>query len=127
MGRSVLREPREADDAKRIREALDQFEDAWRADGSVDLGRFLPPPGDPLRPALLLELIRADLALRWNHGPHLEIEAYQKSYPELGQTAAARETAPRSVPPATAPVPGRTVPGLRRPAAARRPGTARPR
>src|SRR5205814_8872797 len=86
MGRAGLREPRERDDAQRVREVLDRFEEAWRRDGSVDLLPFLPAPDDPLRPRLVFELIRCDLALRWKYGPSLQIEAYQKKCPELGTT-----------------------------------------
>ena len=74
------------DDAQRLRDVLDRFEEAWQPDGSIDLLPFLPAPDDSLRPRLLFELIRCDLALRWKHGPSLGIEAYQQKYPELGTT-----------------------------------------
>src|SRR5262245_63759521 len=45
---------------------------AW----AVDLGRFLPPPGDPLRAAVLQEVITIDLQFRWQCGQAVLLERY---------------------------------------------------
>src|SRR5581483_9467785 len=46
--------------------------------------RQLPPPGNPLRQAALVELVKIDLTHQWQAGRHGKVEAYLKALPELG-------------------------------------------
>ena len=48
----------------RLDPAVDGFEAAWAAGPPPRVADYLPPPGDPDRPALLAELIRVDLERR---------------------------------------------------------------
>jgi hypothetical protein len=50
----------------------------------VELGRYLPPPADPLRPLALRELIKTDLEIRWRRGLGVTLEFYLSRFPELG-------------------------------------------
>lgn len=73
---------------ERLRDIADRFEKAWQQAGpqvkSVDLGPFLPAAGEPLRPTVLLELIKVDLEVRWRRSLPVQLESYLKTYPELG-------------------------------------------
>src|SRR5262245_22101262 len=79
-----------------IQEIVSRFVEAWSGLSdhakSIDLTLFLPEPGDPLRPAALLQLISTDLEMRWRTGRPISLEHYFDVFPELGST--------RSVPPA---------------------------
>ncbi|MBV8270274.1 MAG: hypothetical protein JO252_28445, partial [Planctomycetaceae bacterium] len=61
-----------------------RFEEAWSRGG----GRR-PEPADFLpidsreRPAALLALLRADIALRWEAGDRVRVEWYRSNYPAL--------------------------------------------
>jgi serine/threonine protein kinase/formylglycine-generating enzyme required for sulfatase activity len=67
-----------------LQEVVERFEKAC-SDGDVaDLERFLPLPGDPLRPVALQELIKTDLEIRWRHGRAVTLEVYLEKFPELG-------------------------------------------
>jgi serine/threonine protein kinase len=73
---------------RRLQDLADQFEEAWEQGDSVDLARHLPPPGDPLRPAVLRELIKTELEIRWRRGRPVQLESYLERFPELGPRAA---------------------------------------
>jgi tetratricopeptide (TPR) repeat protein len=80
-----------------LSEAQRQTLKAWLAEfaRSWDEGRLaarvrqLPPPGDPLRRPALIEMVKFDLGKQWQRGRRLGVEAYLKTYPELGGTDAA--------------------------------------
>src|SRR4051794_18310587 len=60
----------------RLAERAERFEDACRRFDSVNLGDFLPRPGDPLRTPVLHELIKTDLEVRWRSGRGRTLEDY---------------------------------------------------
>jgi hypothetical protein len=62
----------------------DRFEDAWKGAEAVDIARFLPAPGTPLRAAVLQELIKTDLEVRCRRGMVVALEEYVERFPELG-------------------------------------------
>jgi serine/threonine protein kinase len=65
----------------------EKFEDTWREVESIAnapaLGSFLPPLGDPRRPAALEELIKIDLECRWRRKQPAYLEDYLKQFDEL--------------------------------------------
>ncbi len=75
-----------SDDWNRLQSCASRFEDSWRQREDVPLEDFLPPSGDPLRPAALNELIKTDLEIRWRRGQRVLLESYLERYPELGRT-----------------------------------------
>src|SRR5207248_9237448 len=60
---------------------VDAFEDALARDPAADPGRFLPPPGHPLRLAVLGELIRIDLERAWSAGRPKRLAEYRDRFP----------------------------------------------
>ncbi len=68
---------------EQLHEQANRFETAWDDGGEADLAAFLPPPGDPLRLPVLVELVGLDLALRGTRGDPLLLEAYLQRFPEL--------------------------------------------
>ena len=75
---------------ERLQSCLDRFEEAWRQSDAVELGEFLPPEGDPLRPFVLQELIKTELEIHWRFRRHpVLLEEYLRRFPELGGEAAA--------------------------------------
>jgi serine/threonine protein kinase len=73
-----------AEEWRRIGDLADSLEQAWRTSADVDLGRFLPPVGDPLRLSVLVELIKTELEIRWRTERGTTLESYLKRFPELG-------------------------------------------
>ncbi len=73
----------------RLTDAVYAFEEAWRAGTASAIGRFLPPPDDPLRPQILAELIKVDQERRWAAGESRLLEAYLAEWPELRENAEA--------------------------------------
>src|SRR5262249_14983997 len=61
-----------------IRARAEGLEDAWVP--GIDLTQFLPPPGAPLRPAVLEELIKTDLEIRWRRGARTGLRDYLQRY-----------------------------------------------
>jgi serine/threonine protein kinase len=61
---------------------------AWQEADTVDLDRFLPAPGDPLRAPALQEFLVTDLENRWRRGQRILLEVYLRRYPELEQDEA---------------------------------------
>src|SRR5262249_49846900 len=49
----------------------------------VALETLLPPPGDPTRRAVLIELVKTDLEIRWRRRRGLLLEHYAARFPEL--------------------------------------------
>jgi serine/threonine protein kinase/tetratricopeptide (TPR) repeat protein len=74
-------------DWEQLQSLADRLEEAWKGGDAVDLNRFLPHPGDPLRPLVLRELIKTDLEIQWRRGQTPTLDAYVKQFPELGATA----------------------------------------
>src|SRR5262249_53132103 len=67
---------------------VDSFEEARKDAATLDFERFLPPPGAPLRPMVLQELVKSDLEIRWRRGQATALEYYLARYPELGRADA---------------------------------------
>jgi serine/threonine protein kinase len=67
-----------------LQSCADRFEKAWEGSAAVELGKFLPPPGNPLRRMTLLELVKTDLEIRWRRGQIVGLEYYLEKFPELG-------------------------------------------
>jgi formylglycine-generating enzyme required for sulfatase activity len=79
--------PLKPDDADRLEDLLDRFEKAWKEaeaqGGWVDVGTFLPSPGDVLRAEALYELIKIDLEARWRARHAIFLDQYLERFPEL--------------------------------------------
>jgi serine/threonine protein kinase len=84
MHRETGREQLTADDLKRVGDVADRLEQAWKTATEVDLLEFLPAPGDPLRSAILQELIKTDLEIRWRRAKGVTLDHYLEQFPELG-------------------------------------------
>src|SRR5262249_40368221 len=70
-------------DWNRVTELADQLEQAWQKSPEVDLLQFLPPPGDPLRSFILMELIKTELEILWRRGKGVTLDHYVQNFPEL--------------------------------------------
>jgi eukaryotic-like serine/threonine-protein kinase len=83
---SPLRSPACAElplaDRRQIDAICDQFEAAWRADEWPDIGAYLEPVADALRPQLFRELLALDLGLRERHGDPPDAALYRALFPE---------------------------------------------
>jgi WD40 repeat protein len=67
---------------------LAEFDEAWNEQLlAARVGR-LPPPGQPLRLAALIELVKIDLERNWQNNRHLSLADYLARYPELGPAEA---------------------------------------
>ncbi len=71
-------------DTERLQALVAQLRAAWNGATDVDLVPLLPAEGDPLRRAALLELIKADLEIRWRRKQGKPLESYVERIPELG-------------------------------------------
>src|SRR5262245_43180623 len=78
--------PGKTAETERLRSVVASFQSAWERDGAAEVNAFLPPATDSLYRAALLELVRADLQLRWSRGRGVFLEGYLKQYPELGNS-----------------------------------------
>jgi serine/threonine protein kinase/Tfp pilus assembly protein PilF len=67
---------------------VEAFERRQARAGDADLADYLPAPDHPLYPAVLRELIRADLEYHWEAGQPKRVEDYLARFPELGRDAA---------------------------------------
>ncbi len=77
------------DDAwNKLLSVADHFEEAWQGPDAVDLARFLPPGESPLRAAVLQELIKTELEVRYRRGMPVALEDYAARFPELGPASA---------------------------------------
>ena len=56
------------DDWRRLGELADRLEQQWTQSDNVDLGLLLPQEPDPLRPTMLVELIKTELEIRYPLG-----------------------------------------------------------
>jgi serine/threonine protein kinase/Tfp pilus assembly protein PilF len=66
-----------------LNDFIEAYEAAQARDGLADLAAFLPPPDDPLRAAVLRELVRVDLEYGWRRGRPTPLEEYQSRFPGL--------------------------------------------
>ena len=64
-------------------EFVEAFELAWIADAVPEITDFLPPAEHPQFRETLLELVRVDLELRWQHGCAKTIDDYRCEFPVL--------------------------------------------
>lgn len=62
---------------------VEAFELAWTADTVPEIANFLPVAEHPRFRETLLELVRVDLELRWQHGCAKTIDDYRREFPEL--------------------------------------------
>ncbi|MCX7421544.1 MAG: protein kinase [Planctomycetia bacterium] len=67
----------------KLDEFVEAFELAWTADAVPEIADFLPPAEHPQFRETLLELVRVDLELRWQHGCAKTIDDYRCEFPEL--------------------------------------------
>jgi serine/threonine protein kinase/tetratricopeptide (TPR) repeat protein len=71
---------------------VEAYELAHGRGEQAELEHFLPPPGHPLRLAVLRELVRIDLEHGWLAGQPTPLDSYRRRFPELfADTAAVRE------------------------------------
>ena len=63
---------------------LVEFDESWHSERLAERVRELPPHWNPLRLPALAEMVKIDLERQWQQGRRLPIEAYLKTYPELG-------------------------------------------
>ena len=71
---------------QRLQNLADQLENALAEADSVDLSRFLPPPGAPQRLVFLHELIKTEMEIRCRRRKTVSLDEYLTRYPELGPT-----------------------------------------
>jgi predicted Ser/Thr protein kinase len=77
-----------SDDERGVLEAwLVDFDRSWGGRGLRFWVRKLPPAGERLRRAALVEMVKIDLEHRWQRGRPTRLEAYVKAVPELGPPA----------------------------------------
>ena len=62
-------------------EIVDSYEQSFAKDSGVRLEDFVPEVGDPSRRAVLAELIRVDLELRWKRGIGQRLDDYRRRFP----------------------------------------------
>ena len=78
----------------RLSRVLDEFERLWQrhADPPPGIAAMkLPPPGDPLRGRVLIELVKTDQEYRWRGGEPRKLAIYLKDWPELHSSTATQE------------------------------------
>src|SRR4051794_1069388 len=80
-GPESIDSPRAAD-WQALKDAVRQFESAWREGRRSPIENFLPPE-DPLRSRVLLELVHIELELRLKAGEPARVEEYLARSPEL--------------------------------------------
>lgn len=70
-------------DWSRVDQALGELDKAWQSAAAPSFAHLVPPPGDPSRRLVLVELIKADIEHQWRTGWRRKVEAYLESWPEL--------------------------------------------
>ena len=66
-----------------VDEFVEAFELAWTTDAVPEIADFLPTTDHLRFHATLLELVRVDLELRWQHGCVKTLDDYRRGFPEL--------------------------------------------
>jgi serine/threonine protein kinase len=79
----ATRAPLEPSDWDQVRQLANSFKKALQTTSAVELARFLPTPGR-VRPWALVELVKVELAFRWEHGRGVLLDHYLEKYPDLG-------------------------------------------
>src|SRR6266542_4319765 len=77
-------------DRQLVESWLREFLRAWDENRLAAFVRKLPAAGHPLRLPALVEMVKLDLREQWRRGRRAIVEAYLKTYPELG----GQDTAP---------------------------------
>jgi predicted Ser/Thr protein kinase len=77
-------EPLTEDDRRVLQGWLDEFDRSWGEGRLAARVRELPPPESPVRRPALIEMVKIDMRRRWERGRRVIVEAYLKTYPELG-------------------------------------------
>jgi serine/threonine protein kinase/Tol biopolymer transport system component len=67
---------------EQLAETIRKFEEI-RQNGFVKLAKFLPPEDDPVREAVLVELIKVDQEFHWRQNHPKNIEDYLQDWPDL--------------------------------------------
>lgn len=84
MGTAASPSNLSAEEGKELQDILARFALAWQGKDRVDLAKFLPPTGKPLRAIALIELIKLDLESRGRRGQEVSLASYLEKFPELG-------------------------------------------
>src|SRR2546429_9325049 len=77
----------EADQWDKLQDLADRFEEACKNGPVQDLAQFLPTKEDSLRVTALMELVKADLEIRWRRKEGKPLEGYLERFPELGSSS----------------------------------------
>ena len=67
----------------KVDELIEAFERAWADVAAPEITHFLPASDHPQRLETLLELVRVDLELRWQHGCPITLDDYRIKFPQL--------------------------------------------
>ena len=74
-----------SDEWRELQECASRLEKTlFSAGRAADLLRYLPPPGQPHRRSVLIELVKVELEALYRKKRGLPLETYLKRYPELG-------------------------------------------
>src|SRR5262249_25240710 len=79
----LTEEPAMPEQPEWIDDVADRFEAAWKQGPPPRLGDFLGAETGDRRRALLEELLKIDLAYRWQNDDRRELEDYLDEFPEL--------------------------------------------
>lgn len=71
-------------DHQMVQDWVEEFSRSWDEKRFMSRAGELPPPPNPVRPILLLEMIKIDIDRQWQQGRHARLEVYLKAFPELG-------------------------------------------
>ena len=79
----ATRAPLEPSDWDQVQKVANSFKTALKTAPHADLEHFLPTQGR-VRPWALVELVKIELAYRWEHGRGLLLDHYLEKFPDLG-------------------------------------------
>lgn len=79
--------PLSDDEATDLTNRVERFRAAWKADGSTGLEEYLPAPGQRHRPAVLVQVVAADMELRAPARLPFRVERYVDLFPQELSTA----------------------------------------
>lgn len=72
----------------RLEAVLIEFDSGWHERKLQEFAMTLPPPGDPLRAAAIIEMIKIDLERQWQRGGSVRLAEYFLRFPELRSMSA---------------------------------------
>ena len=72
------------DQRQRVDTWLAEFDLSWTPESLKRWADRLPPAGDPVRLAALIEMVKIDLERQWERGEPRTVETYLETYGELG-------------------------------------------